>query len=104
MKGQEKESDRVIYSPIGVFHSDYTPETGAPRQGILSPSVKGRIEIYPEYQKALAGLELFEHIIVIYHLDKSRDWHHTARPPASNPAYTFGLFATRSLTGQILLE
>jgi len=96
MKGQEKTEQSITYTPIGVFHTDYTPETGAPRQGILMPEVKSRIEIYPEYQNALKALELFEYIIVIYHLDKAVKWNHTARPPASNRDYTFGLFATRS--------
>jgi tRNA-Thr(GGU) m(6)t(6)A37 methyltransferase TsaA len=96
MKGQENEKQQVIYTPIGVFHTDYTPLTGAPRQGILRPEGKGKIEIYPEYQNALRTLELFEYIIVIYHLDKARKWSHTAKPSASNPEYTFGLFATRS--------
>jgi len=96
MKGQEKTEQSITYTPIGVFHTDYTPETVAPRQGILMPEVKGRIEIYPEYQEALIALELFEYIIVIYHFDKAGKWSPTARPPASNPGYTFGLFATRS--------
>mgnify|MGYP001589256468 CR=1 FL=1 len=32
MKGQENEMKQVIYIPIGIFHTDYTPETGTPRQ------------------------------------------------------------------------
>ncbi len=96
MNGQENVKQQVTYSPIGVFHTDYTPESGAPRQGILMPEIKGRIEIYPEYQNALKALEIFEYIIVIYHLDKTGKWNPTARPPASNSEYTFGLFATRS--------
>jgi len=96
LKGQEHKIEPITYIPIGVFHTDYTPETGAPRQGILIPEGKGKIEIYPEYQDALKALELFEYIIVIYHFDKAGEWNHIARPPASNPKYTFGLFATRS--------
>jgi len=26
---------QIVYNPIGIFHSPYTPQTGAPRQGIL---------------------------------------------------------------------
>jgi len=96
MKGQEVKKQQVIYNPIGIFHTDYTPETGAPRQGILMPDVKGKIEIYPEYQNALRSLEIFEYIIVIYHFDKAVKWKDTVKPPASNPELTFGLFATRS--------
>jgi len=96
MKGDKNEKQQVIYTPIGVFHTDYTPETGAPRQGILMPDVKGKIEIYPGYQNALKSLELFEYIIVIYHFDKAGKWKDTVKPPASNPELTLGLFATRS--------
>ena len=39
---------QIIYEPIGVFHSQYTTKTGAPRQGVLMPENKGLIEIYPE--------------------------------------------------------
>lgn len=96
MSGQKSEIQQVTYTPIGVFHTDYTPETGAPRQGILRPEVKGRIEIFPEYQNALKSLDLFEYIIVIYHFDKAGKWKESARPPSSNPDMAFGLFATRS--------
>jgi len=36
MKGQEKIKQTITYTPIGVFHTGYTPETGAPRQGIIN--------------------------------------------------------------------
>ena len=94
--GQNQKSGTITYTPVGVFHSGYTPETGAPRQGILIPEGRAEIEIYPEYRSALQSLDLFEYIIVIYHLDRSGSWRDTARPPKSNNEYTFGLFATRS--------
>lgn len=96
VKGQEAKKQQVTYNPIGVFHTDYTLETGAPRQGILMPDVKGKIEIYAEYKNALKSLELFEYIIVIYHFDKAGKWKDIVKPPSSNPELTFGLFATRS--------
>lgn len=96
VKGQEAKKQQVTYNPIGVFHTDYTVETGAPRQGILMPDVKGKIEIYAEYKNALKSLELFEYIIVIYHFDKAGKWKDIVKPPSSNPELTFGLFATRS--------
>lgn len=96
MSGQETINQQIIYNPIGIFHTDYTPESGSPRQGILVPEGKGMIEIYPEYQTALKSLELFEYIIVIYHLDRAGKWNLTARPPGSNPDLQFGVFSTRS--------
>jgi len=87
---------QIIYNPIGVFHSPLTPQTGAPRQGILAPEIKGEIEIYPEYRNALNSLELFEFIIVLYHCDRAKGWDNIVNPPGSNPDIDLGLFATRT--------
>ncbi|MBA7540536.1 hypothetical protein ES705_32835 [subsurface metagenome] len=95
MNGQDT-IQPVIYKPIGVFHTPYTTETGAPRQGILMPEGKGQIEIYHEYQSALTTLSLFEYIIVLYHFNKVEKWEPTVNPPASSHEHNFGLFATRS--------
>lgn len=86
----------ITYQPIGVFHTEYVPQTGAPRQGILIPEGQGRIEIFPEYVSALQTLNLFEYIIVIYHFDEVKNWTPTVQPPGSDNQHEFGLFATRS--------
>ena len=90
----KQDAMKIVYHPIGLFHTELTPQTGAPRQGILQPENKGTIEVYPEYQEALLNLEKFEYIIVIYHMHLSKGWHTPVRPPHSSQA--FGLFATRS--------
>ena len=84
----------IEYHPIGKFHTSLTPATGAPRQGTLEPENHGTIEIFSEYKEALRDLERYEYIIVLYHLNLSRNWGHSARPPGSDRS--FGLFATRS--------
>jgi tRNA-Thr(GGU) m(6)t(6)A37 methyltransferase TsaA len=84
----------IEYHPIGVFHTDMTPLTGAPRQGILQPENKGIIEIYNNYSDALGELENFEFIIVLYHMHLSAGWHSIVRPP--NSKKSFGMFASRS--------
>lgn len=86
----------IEYTPIGIFKSDYTPETGAPRQGALFPRGKGQIEVYEEYKQALNTLELFEYIIVLYHFDRVVKWESFVSPPAANHVHRFGLFSTRS--------
>jgi tRNA-Thr(GGU) m(6)t(6)A37 methyltransferase TsaA len=95
MNGQDT-GQEIIYNPIGFFHSPLTPRTGAPRQGILNPEIKGTIEIYPQFQDALKSLELFEYIIVLYHFNGIKGWKNSANPPGSNQDITFGLFSTRS--------
>jgi tRNA-Thr(GGU) m(6)t(6)A37 methyltransferase TsaA len=84
----------IQYHPIGEFHTGLTPQTGAPRQGILESGNKGIITIYEEYGEALQGLDRYEYIFVLYHLHLSANWHPVVRPPGSNQ--DFGLFATRS--------
>lgn len=96
MAAQDIIPDFIQYKPIGVFHTEYTTTTGAPRQGILMPETKGTIELYPEYHSALNILSFFEYIIVIYHFSEVERWEPTVNPPASNHEHNFGLFATRS--------
>jgi len=84
----------IEYHPIGVFHTQMTQETGAPRQGILKPENKAIIEIHKDYSQAIRNLEEYEYIIVLYHLHESKGWHSIVTPPGSERS--FGLFATRS--------
>ena len=95
MNGQDT-IQQIIYKPIGVFHTPYTPETGAPRQGILMPETKGTIEIFPQYRGALKTLSFFEYIIVLFHFSEVERWEPTVNPPASTEEHDFGLFSTRS--------
>lgn len=84
----------IEYHPIGEFHTDLSPQTGAPRQGSLTPKNQGYIEISPEYEKAMQDLDRYEYIYVLYHMHISKEWHPMVHPPGSKKE--FGLFATRS--------
>ncbi len=86
----------IEYTPIGYFESEYSPETGAPRQGILYPESEARIVIYDEYKQGLQTLSLFEYIIVIYHFSLTKSWDEMVNPPAANHLHNFGVFSTRS--------
>jgi len=96
MNNQSQNNDKIIYIPIGVIHSSFTPETGAPRQGILRPENMGEIEIFEPFREALQTLDEFEYIILIYHFNKVTSWDEIVHPPASKDEHNFGLFATRS--------
>lgn len=86
--------------PIGVVRSIYRLCVGTPRQGLLAPHARGRIELSDASRAdAVDGLEGFSHvwIIFIFHLNT------TGRKPVSNkiapPARggsKVGLLATRS--------
>jgi len=90
----DTENMNIEYQAIGEFHTDLSPQTGAPRQGALAPENQGIIEIYPAYEEALQDLGQYEYLIVLYHMHVSKQWHPFVRPPASDRE--FGLFATRS--------
>ncbi|HDR88218.1 MAG TPA: tRNA (N6-threonylcarbamoyladenosine(37)-N6)-methyltransferase TrmO [Bacteroidetes bacterium] len=94
--GQNPLPHEIIYHPVGVFHSSYTPATGAPRQGILMPETTATIEIFPPYLEALNTLGLFEYIIVLFHFHEVERWEPVVNPPASDHTHDFGLFSTRS--------
>lgn len=93
-KASVTDSTVIQFKPIGIFHTEYTTHTMAPRQGILLPETKGSIEIFPQYHPALEDLHLFEYIIVLYHFNIVEKWKPTVKPPASTR--NFGLFSTRS--------
>lgn len=96
MNNKMQNKNEIIFNPIGVIHSSFTPETGAPRQGILIPENTATICIFDPYQKALETLDEFEYIIVLYHLDKVKSWEPFVNPSGSSHNHKFGLFATRS--------
>ena len=87
----DPEHMNVNYQPIGVFHSKLSPQSGAPRQGMLTPDNEGVIEVFPAYEEALRDLESYPYIIVLYHMHLSTTWHPLVRPPSSER--DFGLFA-----------
>lgn len=94
MNGQDIK--RVVYKPIGVFHTGYSGSTAAPRQGRFVPDNKGKIEIYPQFRESLFRLDEYEYILVIYHLHQVRDWDPMVVPPGSKTGQAYGLFATRT--------
>ena len=95
-EGRGGASAHITYSPIGVFKTDYTPDTGGPRQGVLRPGGKGEIHIFDEFKGALKDVERFEYIIVLYHFSEVGKWTSKVIPPAATHAHNFGLFSTRS--------
>ena len=84
----------IEYQPIGEFHTCMTPQTGAPRQGALEPENEGTIEIYEPFVEALRDIEMYDYIIILYHMHLSKGWRSSANPPGSERS--FGLFSTRS--------
>ena len=59
----------ICYKPIGIVHTEYEDEEIKK----AFKGVKGTIEIYPEYEQGLEGIEEYSHIIAIFHLHKTTE-------------------------------
>lgn len=82
--------------PIGVVRSPFTEKASAPRQATAEGArdTRGTLEIAPEHEHALADLEGFERIWVIFWFDRAEAARAKVLPPRSTKRR--GVFATRS--------
>lgn len=85
---------KISYTPIGVVHSPFTSLKQMPIQPSCDHSTKGTIEVFDQYVKGLQDLDGFSHIILLYHLHKSRSFNLTVTPFLDSKPR--GLFATRA--------
>ena len=79
--------------PIGIIHSRFKYRNEAPYQGFRSKETS-RIEVFNEFEEGLQDIEGFSHIIVIYWLHKSEEYHLLVKTPWDDIPH--GLFTTRS--------
>lgn len=82
--------------PIGFVHSPFVEKIQAPRQATVAEDVGATIEILPEFEHALADLEGFERIWIVFWFDRaeSEGFRSKVLPPRSDRKR--GVFATRS--------
>ena len=105
-----------MLQPIGIVRSVYALCVGTPRQGLLAPATRGRIELstqaFSDATATVKGLEEFSHVWIqfVFHLNtqpKSSSSTHgnnnktkkqitTIAPPALGGQRRVGVFATRS--------
>ena len=84
----------IQYHSIGIIHSPFKDLEGTPIQPAAAKDVAGSVEIYPEYSAALADLDGFSHIFLLYHFHLTQ----TVRLKVIPFLDTLerGLFATRA--------
>jgi tRNA-Thr(GGU) m(6)t(6)A37 methyltransferase TsaA len=79
---------------IGTIHSPFRDAAGAPIQPAFAGDTEGTVELSPEYEEALADLEGFERIWLLYWFDRASPFKTKVKPYMDdNPR---GLFATRA--------
>jgi tRNA-Thr(GGU) m(6)t(6)A37 methyltransferase TsaA len=82
----------ITYHPIGIIHTPFTQREGMPIQTTRSAAA-GRVEVDPAYRAALADLDGFSHIILLYHFHRADSPQLTVRPFLDDTPH--GLFSTR---------
>ena len=98
------EEHTITLQPIGKISSIYKLCVGTPRQGLLAPDSRGRIDLYPQCisSDSVKNLEQFSHlwIVFIFHLNNNpekvnRQATSKIAPPALG-GEKVGIFSTRS--------
>lgn len=88
----------LTIAPIGIIRTPYTDRYAAPRQpGVAEQQVEAYIDLYAghNFEQALADLEGFEKIWVLYWFHRNTTWKPKVLPPRSGRIKR-GVFATRS--------
>ncbi len=84
---------KYMLKAIGIIHSPFATKEEAPIQGAFHPDVEGKVEIFPEFAAGLKDIELFSHIILLYHFDRSGKVQLVRTPFLDDAPH--GIFATR---------
>ncbi len=82
------------FQPIGIVRSPYKNLQGTPIQPRYADGSEGTIEVFPEYAEALADLDGFERIWLMYVFDRAEGW--TPHVTPFRDTVERGLFATRA--------
>jgi tRNA-Thr(GGU) m(6)t(6)A37 methyltransferase TsaA len=83
-------------TPIGTLRTAFPDRASAPRQPAAARGAVGTIELFPDgrFEHALADLDGFSHIWVLFWFHLNEGWRGKVLPPRS--ATRRGVFATRS--------
>jgi tRNA-Thr(GGU) m(6)t(6)A37 methyltransferase TsaA len=84
---------QITLNAIGVVHSPFTDKASTPIQSARSTAI-GEVEVFPDFEAGLEGIEEFSHIILIYSLhDNPPQYELRVRPFLDDQLH--GVFATR---------
>ena len=87
-------SQQIIFSPIGIIHSQHTEEAKTPIQPVYAPECKGNVEVFDEYAEGLDDLKGFSHIYLLYRLNRAGKARLKVKPFLQDVEH--GIFATRA--------
>jgi tRNA (adenine37-N6)-methyltransferase len=88
--------EMIEYRPIGVIHTPFRSLEGMPIQPAGAQSVRGDVDVFPDYVEGLRDLNGFSHVMLLY------DFHQAAGPKLVVTPFmdsqARGVFATRAPT------
>ena len=84
----------LLVRPVAFVRSPFREKVEAPRQGTVAGGAAGTVEVLPAYQDALADLDGFDRIWLLFWFDRAEGWRPKVLPPRSDEKR--GVFATRS--------
>jgi tRNA-Thr(GGU) m(6)t(6)A37 methyltransferase TsaA len=87
-------TSKVVYQPVGVIHTPFETKEDIPIQPPGGEDVEGVAVLRPELAEALADLDGFSHIYLIYHMHRSRGYSLKVVPFLDTQKR--GVFATRA--------
>lgn len=87
-------SESVTLPIIGRACTPWRRREDAPHQPSAAPDAVGCLEIAPPYRAALADLDTFDRIWLLFVFDRSRGWAARVKPPRGGPKR--GVLATRA--------
>jgi tRNA-Thr(GGU) m(6)t(6)A37 methyltransferase TsaA len=90
----DQQSRQIALRPIGVIRSPYRTQAGTPIQSVYGEQVEGDVMVDEPFEPALADIEGFERIWLIYWFDRAGAFKPRVVPYRDNCEH--GLFATRS--------
>lgn len=84
----------LTYQPIGVIHSPHSDPQKTPAQPAYAAGIRGRVEVFAEYEEGLQDLEGFSHIHLIYAFHRADPLRFIVKPFLEDREH--GVFATRA--------
>lgn len=88
------QTTNITLNPIGVIHSPHLAPAGTPIQSAYAQQHEGQVIVDPAFEAALADLDGFERVWLIYWFDRGGPFVPCVVPYRDTREH--GLFATRS--------
>jgi tRNA-Thr(GGU) m(6)t(6)A37 methyltransferase TsaA len=84
----------MLVNAIGTVRTPFRSPTGTPIQPLYGRDLEGTVELSPEHEAALADIEGFERLWLIYWMDRAGPFTPLVVPYRDDARH--GLFATRA--------